>query len=682
MGGNGLVIRSADRGQNWSSSNPTATTLNGVHFVSDARGWAVGNAGVVIATADGGDNWSQTSPGSLNLNDVWFSDANHGWIVGDGGKVLRTVDGGTNWSTASPTTAALHGVYFLDSNLGWAAGNGVVLRTTNGGVNWIASSPTTAALRDVWFVDASTGWAVGGNGVVLKSVNGGVSWSSSTPTTSTLNAVHFLDASTGWAVGFTGSVIRTSDGGANWTEQRPVGTELRSVFFIDDRFGWAAGVGGVALRTVDGGDTWTVSNPASVALNGIYFASIPSGVSVTVNTDPPGRAFTVDGIDYTQSQTFIWEPGLPHTIATVSSQDGTAGTRYVWENWSDGGAISHTVTPSSNATYSARFETQHQLTMNSTGNGTVAPASGWHAAGAEVSLDATPDPGYGFNGWTGSGSGSYSGWANPAVVTMNGPVTESAAFGSDVTVVVNCVPSGRSFIVDGVTYTTPQQFTWVPGSSHTVDAPSPQVVGPDTRYVFSRWNDGGASSHNVAPVSNTTLTVTLKAQYTLTTLADAGGSVGPAGGWLDAGTVVTVTATPDSGYSFRSWVGSGNGSYSGSSNPRNVTINGPVTQRATFAVGDTPAVPASLTLLANAPNPFSTETEIRFGLSADADVRIEVFDVSGRRVLSDTMPGAAQGWQSYRFDAARPDVALPSGIYFVRVSAAGSSRAGRMLLLR
>jgi hypothetical protein len=351
-------------------------------------------------------------------------------------------------------------------------------------------------------------------------------------------------------------------------------------------------------------------------------------------------------------------------------------------NWSDGGAIDHVVSPSANTTYVAHFEAQYQLTMQSGANGNVTPASGWFAAGDPVEITATPDPGYGFNGWSGTGAGSYSGWASPTTVNMNGPIVESAAFSSDVTVFVSCNPSGRSFAVDGVTYTASQQFTWPAGSAHTVDATSPQAGTPDTRYVFSRWSDSGAASHSVTPVANTNLTATYKTQYTLTTAAGTGGAVSPAGGWHDAGTVVTVTATPDSGYSFQRWTGSGSGSYTGSANPRNVSINGPVTQQAVFVLGDTPAFPGTLTLLANAPNPFSSETEIRFGLPADADVQIDVFDVAGRRVRSEAVPGLASGWQSYRLDVTQGGPALASGIYFVRVSAAGASGTTRILLLR
>ncbi|PYJ30376.1 MAG: hypothetical protein DME90_03380, partial [Verrucomicrobia bacterium] len=102
--------------------------------------------------------------------------------------------------------------------------------------------------------------------------------------------------------------------------------------------------------------------------------------------------------------------------------------QYVWKKWSDQGAISHTVSPTTNTTYTATFTTQYYLTMTSGTGGRVTPASGWKNSGAAVSISATPARGYSFSNWTGTGTGSYSGPNNPASITMGGPITEAATF--------------------------------------------------------------------------------------------------------------------------------------------------------------------------------------------------------------------------------------------------------------
>ncbi|PYK75318.1 MAG: hypothetical protein DME42_02825 [Verrucomicrobia bacterium] len=173
------------------------------------------------------------------------------------------------------------------------------------------------------------------------------------------------------------------------------------------------------------------NNPASVTMNGPISenaAFTQSPVQVTVQTNPANRSFTVDGTSYTATQTFSWQPGSSHTIATTSPQSGDTGVRYVWSNWSGGGAISHTVAPTTNKTYTANFTTQYYLTMSAGTGGKVTPSSGWKSSGAAVSISATPAIGYTFTGWTGSGTASYTGSTNPISIMMGGPITETAAF--------------------------------------------------------------------------------------------------------------------------------------------------------------------------------------------------------------------------------------------------------------
>src|SRR6266581_8383271 len=99
--------------------------------------------------------------------------------------------------------------------------------------------------------------------------------------------------------------------------------------------------------------------------------------------------------------------------------------------------------------------------MSAGSGGTVSPGSSCKHSGAIVSITATPTNNtlvsYNFSGWTGSGTGSYSGTKNPASITMNGPITETAAFTQNpIQVTIQTNPAGRSFAVDNTTYTTTQ----------------------------------------------------------------------------------------------------------------------------------------------------------------------------------------------------------------------------------
>src|SRR5260370_25709922 len=92
-------------------------------------------------------------------------------------------------------------------------------------------------------------------------------------------------------------------------------------------------------------------------------------------------------------------------------------------------------------------------------------------------------------------------------------------------------PTGRSFTVDGTTYTATQRFSWVSGSTHTIATTSPQSGGTGVQYTWSSWSDHGTISHTVAPTANTTYTATFKTQHFLTMSHGTGGTVRPASDW-------------------------------------------------------------------------------------------------------------------------------------------------------
>ena len=272
----------------------------------------------------------------------------------------------------------------------------------------------------------------------------GVSWaieaSPNNDGSNILNGVTCTSPSDCWAIGeyyyAAGSRWQTLTEhweGTSWSivtspnATRTSPNNLKSVTCTSDSNCWA--VGYVDLGTAN-------SRSLIEHWNGSVWAIVPSpdylpptgSIQVVVQTNPLCRAFFVDGVGYSEKQLFSWTPGSSHTIATTSMQSGGTGVQYVWTNWSGGGAISHTVTPAINTTYTATFRTQYYLTMAHGTGGTVSPASGWKNSGASVSITARPSTGYSFTNWTGNGTGSFSGTANPVPITMGGPITEMATF--------------------------------------------------------------------------------------------------------------------------------------------------------------------------------------------------------------------------------------------------------------
>ncbi len=152
-------------------------------------------------------------------------------------------------------------------------------------------------------------------------------------------------------------------------------------------------------------------------------------VNVTLFTSPAGATFSVDGTAYAAAQSFTWTIGSSHTIATTSPQALGPGVLGAFAGWSDGGALSHSVTVNASTTsYTAEFNPSYLLTTvaNPARGGSVAPASGtYYPAGTVVNLTATANTGYIFANWTGNVANVNSA---STTVTMGGPETVTANF--------------------------------------------------------------------------------------------------------------------------------------------------------------------------------------------------------------------------------------------------------------
>ena len=86
-------------------------------------------------------------------------------------------------------------------------------------------------------------------------------------------------------------------------------------------------------------------------------------------------------------------------------------------------------------------------------------------------------------------------------------------------------------------------------------------------------------------------------------------------------------------------------------------------------------LPESLTVDGNYPNPFQLNTTIRYALPEPLPVRIDVFDVLGRRVATVLDETQNAGWHEAIFSAD----ALPAGLYIYRISAGPFSDTNTMI---
>ena len=141
----------------------------------------------------------------------------------------------------------------------------------------------------------------------------------------------------------------------------------------------------------------------SSVLNGSYDnVAGPEAVTVTVGTEPQGRHFSVDYIEFTSDQTFDWDPGSSHMISTQPYQAVDCDLRYAWNSWSDGGDRTHLVTATFSTSYTASFRTQYGLTMccdNRNYYNYLYPGTGYHDVGEVVYILASAGPSFYFERW-------------------------------------------------------------------------------------------------------------------------------------------------------------------------------------------------------------------------------------------------------------------------------------------
>ncbi|MFN8446201.1 MAG: dockerin type I domain-containing protein [Caldilineaceae bacterium] len=269
-------------------------------------------------------------------------------------------------------------------------------------------------------------------------------------------------------------------------------------------------------------------------------------------------------------------PSLSSYISgTVVPITATANPGWSFAAWS--GAVVTTTNPTSlkldaDKTITATF-TQNSYTVTSAavGNGTIqiAPQQSSYRYGDVITLTATAATGSAFSGWSGDLVSS----SNPVTltVTSNKAITGSFALQS-YTLTLNQMGTGT-----GTLSNTPSGTSFAYGTVVTVTATA------NANSFFAGWSGAVTSSSNAVTLtmdSHKTLTATFSrlSDYTLTVNIVGNGLVTPTTSSYLSGTVVPITATAATGWSFTGW----SGDLSGNSSPTSITLNSNKVVTATF----------------------------------------------------------------------------------------------------
>ena len=244
----------------------------------------------------------------------------------------------------------------------------------------------------------------------------------------------------------------------------------------------------------------------------------------------------------------IYNEGATATISIVSTIGGYSFSH--WSGASSGNEHPLNLTIDSDLSVAANFAiNQYLLTVNSGIGGTVSE-SGNFAHGDVATISATPDDGYIFAGWSGTGIADPN--SAETTVEMNETKTVSASFSLNQYSLTLLAGEGGTVNGEG-------NFSY--GSNATIHAT------PETGYSFAGWSGEGVQNQ-----STTTTTVTMTQARTITAFftvedyslllnATTGGTVTGDGNYTH-GQIIAITALPESGYQFDEWSGDIDGNLS------------------------------------------------------------------------------------------------------------------------
>ncbi len=384
-------------------------------------------------------------------------------------------------------------------------------------------------------------------------------------------------------------------------------------------------------------------------------------VAVTVNTAPANIGVTVGiGAASSPNSHAASLPGGSAQTLTAAPQAVVFNnqTYYQFQNWTPAGPAV-TLPATGAATYTANY-TATGYVVTATGCGvTVGPSNSAllasplvYPAGASLTVTANPPTGQQFQNFQVLiGANATTVTNNPATITLSGPaiITANCGAPTNVTVTLTSNPVGLGVRFGASGNFTPgpisQQFP-ASNNTQTIATQTPQVLN-GTGYAFVNWSTGGSTPVTTIGTAFTfTATANFQAACHILTVSASGGTVAlnPATGLAGfpancyaPGTVVTLTASPNTGNQFTGW----SGDATGSTSPVTVTMNGPKSVNAAFGA------PQNVTLTV-ASNPAGLGVRIGASGAFTADPVSQQVPAGSTQTIAADTPQVVNG-TGYRF---------------------------------
>ena len=338
VGERGVVCRSNDHGQTWSTAmTPMDCSLQSVCFLTNRMGWIAGYrvipgtaqlSAVLFQTRDGGESWTDLTtipqvhggeaistsalPGFLHVRFFGLDEAIAVTLpvpLRGGAGIFRSEDSGQTWTALASDQAgsSWNTGGFLSMEEGVVVGphQSYAAVVSDQAVVVNPSQPTLRQMRGVSLNNDGSGWIVGDNATILTTRNSGVTWvppatelPKSTSELSDLSTV----AHSGELILLAGHpgacLFRSTTNGQQWdTVPIPATGRITKLRFASEGVILAVGSFGQILRSEDNGLTWNAvrsSNFRSGVLNLVTNADQASWQLLATTTAEQGvRSVTV-----------------------------------------------------------------------------------------------------------------------------------------------------------------------------------------------------------------------------------------------------------------------------------------------------------------------------------------------------------------------------------------------------
>ena len=644
------IYRSFDSGGNWikTSSGLTDSEINTI-IKSGQYLFAGTRDSGIFRSSDNGNNWIPVNSGLTEKRVISFTVKDNLLLAGTyNSGVFISSNNGNSWiqSNSGLTTFTVNFLFTENNNIYLCSDNGIY-RSTNNGNNWINISNNLLSGNEVKTVTASGNIILAGTtlgGGIFKSTNGGLHWYQSNLGFPDYPVIRYLINMNGIIFAATGfGVYYSVNSGDSW---EPAGESLyypgnTCIDYSGSNIFSATEVG--IFKSTDNGLNWQQCNsgiPPSVPVKSVFV----NGSDIFAGTDGNGIFKSTNN----GQKWFHINIGLKaFDIESMVVKDGiffASTTEGIFKSTDNG------------ETWRSCFPPKLVYSLIAKGNYVIAGICSCSGGGVARSSD------YG-ESWE---------YVIEGLVNLNVTVLEQTS---------DKIFAGTS---DGICYTTNFGDNWIACNSGLPinNIISGMTVSGDTIYLGTTENGVFYTLNN--NLQWTSISDGLQQGIIINSIKCFSGN-------LIASTPIGLYYKP---YSSPVWITVNQGLtyndmdaivvkddyiFIGSGLlAKNGIWRRPVTEITSVKKVNTSIIPNGIILYGNYPNPFNSMTKIQFRVSDYKFVKLVIFDLLGREVETLVNEKLQPGVYEVRFDAGD----LPSGIYFINLSASGYHSTHKITLLK